>query len=726
MAEEIKLEDIRAAITALFPEGAVVELRIPKAKAENGRNLGTISGYYDDHGELAKDIREVGQCYTAVYYTLNPCEPSLISRSCNKSRENANETTQDSQILRRRWLLLDIDPQRAAGISSSDEEKALAKEKVSEIFKYLKAEGWPRPLFGDSGNGYHLLYRVDLDNTSDVTALLKAVLGALAAKFDTDKVKVDKSVFNAARIVKAYGSMARKGEEHAAQKRFHRVSKLVANGVGGMDCVTLEQLTALASTVEIAKAITPVTTKRSGLVASKHVEYTKEHMRAFLDFYGIEIKSEGEDPDGRYKFVLNECFFNPEHGNKDAAVFVGPSGLGYFCFHNSCSENHWRQFRDAAEAKFGKRFSFATLKESALTPQPVDDEPVVEPEKHIKVVTIDLAKMDTTKWLWKNRVPLGFVTVFSGDAGIGKTLMALDFAARLSNGADFIDGSKNENDPATTLLLSEEDDPNTIIGPRFLAADGDLKRLLMVQGIEGRPGEIVTLNLDKDIQYIEKQVLENSDIKLVVIDPLMNYLGNKKGDKTQDVRQIMMPLSRLAADYQIAILLIAHHNKQQGVANALHKIGGSAAIGEVARMGWMFTRNDEITTMSQIKRNLGQFPGIDFKTIGFVMPALPQLGEQAKVEYLGENLQSADDIAADRESRDVNNDKRNSKREQSIKAVFAVESKRYVDDFDAQLMAETSCSWDTLCRMADKIGIYRNGKEGHRLYWEYKDSWGSK
>lgn len=720
---EIKLEDIQSAIDALFLPGEVVELRIPKAKA-NGRMLGTISGYYDNHEELAKDIESVGKKYVAVYYTLNACEPSLISRSCNKSRENATETTTDAQIMRRRWLLLDIDPQRAAGISSSDEEKFLAKEKASEIFKYLKAEGWPTPLFGDSGNGYHLLYRVNLDNTSDVTALLKAVLGALAAKFDTDKVKVDRSVFNAARIVKAYGSMARKGEEHEAQKRFHRVSKLATTGRGGKDCVTLEQLSAIAGTLEVMKTVSSPSKK--GFIATKHVEYTKDHMRAFLDFYGIDILTEGEDSDGRYKFVLTECFFDASHANKDAAVFVGPTGLGYFCFHNSCVENHWRQFRDAVEAKFGKRFSFATLKEAALTPQPVDDEPVVEPERHIKMTTIDMSKMDTNKWLWRNRIPLGAVTVFSGDAGIGKTLMALDFSARLTKGADFVDGTKNDTDPCAVMFLSQEDDTNTIIGPRFLAADGDLKRLFMVQGVEGNPGDISTVNLDQDIKLIEKEVLSNSEIKLIVVDPLMNYLGNRKGTNQQDVRKIMMPLSNLAKEYQIAILLLVHHNKQQGLANALHKIGGSAAIGEVARMGWMFTKDEDHTTMSQIKCNLGQFHGIDFRTVGITIPTSPQLGEQAQIEYIGVNMQSADDIAADREDRNSRNDQRIGKREQAIKAVFKDNSKRYVDEFDEQLMKDINCSWDTICRMSDKIGIFRNGKEGTRLYWEFRNDWGTK
>jgi RecA-family ATPase len=723
-SDEISLESIKSAIDVLFPEGAVIELRIPKARDASGRNQGTISGYYNDHKELAKDIKEIANKYTGVYYTLNPVEPSLLSRSCNKSKQNAEVTTQDLQIVRRRWLLLDIDPQRAAGISSSDAEKKIAKEKTIEIFNYLKINGWPRPVFGDSGNGYHLLYRIDLDNNSDNTTLIKNVLVSLAQKFDNEFVKVDKSVFNAARIVKAYGSMARKGEELAEQGRFHRVSKL-SDTVGGKECVTVDQLKAVANQAEI-KTIS----KTGGLIVDVHsgsTEITPEQLKAFLDFYEIEIKDEAVEADGRYKFVLDHCFFNEEHAAKDAAVFTGSNGLGYKCFHNSCQDNHWKEFRNEVEGRSGKRFSFKTLSE---TKERVNDEPEanrLEAEKHLQVKKLSLSTMRKTEWLWENRIPLGLVSVFSGDAGIGKTLMALDLSARLSTGADFVDGSENPNDPCSTLLLSNEDDPETLIGPRYAVAGGDLNRLHLVEGTINKDGELISVNLDQDIKIIEKTILENSDIKLVVIDPLMNYLGKKDGQNAQDVRRVLMPLSRMAQDFNIAIIIIAHNNKLQGVSNALHKIGGSAGIGEVVRMGWMFTANEDksVTTMSQIKYNLGKFNGIDFTTIGKEITGSPALGEQAKINYIGENKLSADDIVSDSEDFQIKKERKESRREQAIKDLFKDNSRIYISDFQKEVVAKLASSWDTVCRIADKMGVYVNGKDDKGKYWEYKGDWGA-
>src|SRR5271155_92148 len=87
----------------------------------------------------------------------------------------------------------------------------------------LSKAGWPEPVVADSGNGYHLLYRIDLP--SDDGGLVKRVLAALAAQFNTPEVKIDEKVFNPARIVKLYGTKARKGDH--TDERPHRWSKII-------------------------------------------------------------------------------------------------------------------------------------------------------------------------------------------------------------------------------------------------------------------------------------------------------------------------------------------------------------------------------------------------------------------------------------------------------------------------------------------------------------------
>jgi hypothetical protein len=76
-----------------------------------------------------------------------------------------------------------------------------------------------------SGNGVHLLYPLHLDNVPESVLLLRDLLAVLAAEFATPTVAVDTSVSNASRIVKLYGTLARKGD--ATQRRPHRRSTIL-------------------------------------------------------------------------------------------------------------------------------------------------------------------------------------------------------------------------------------------------------------------------------------------------------------------------------------------------------------------------------------------------------------------------------------------------------------------------------------------------------------------
>jgi hypothetical protein len=211
-----------------FGRGDVVEVRIPNA----GRD-GTCSGYFDDFDLLARALAHWSGRAPAVYYTLNPVNPNLLARAENRIKTRVRETTSDPDIVCRRWLLVDCDPVRPAGISSTDREHSLGLERARDIRLALgEDQGWPEPISGDSGNGGHLFYRVDLPNDSDSQRLVESVLKALAHRFDDAKVKIDQTVFNAARIVKAYGTLAAKGDNFVNGRanldpRPHRLAKLL-------------------------------------------------------------------------------------------------------------------------------------------------------------------------------------------------------------------------------------------------------------------------------------------------------------------------------------------------------------------------------------------------------------------------------------------------------------------------------------------------------------------
>src|SRR5262249_39827200 len=106
---------------------------------------------------------------------------------------------------------------------ASDAEKALARRTLEQVRAFLRERGWPEPVVCDSGNGYHLLYRIDLP--ADDGGLVERVLRALAARFDSDQVKIDQAVCNPARLCKLPGTLARKGD--STPLRPHRRPQLL-------------------------------------------------------------------------------------------------------------------------------------------------------------------------------------------------------------------------------------------------------------------------------------------------------------------------------------------------------------------------------------------------------------------------------------------------------------------------------------------------------------------
>lgn len=323
--------EVRRAIGVLFSSGSVVEVRVPKT----GRSR-TISGYFEDREELARAVERMEECsYKGVYWTANPVNPALLARADHKLKSFVENTTTDGDIIRRRWLLVDLDPKRPAGISSSNAEHDAALDLARHIRGELLAEGWPAPVFADSGNGAHLLYPIDLPNDAESADLLKGCLRALAARFNTGVIAVDEGMYNASRIVKAYGTTARKGD--STEDRPHRVSRIL-EVPSTPTIVLLEGLQALAAQAP---------DKSTGrVVAMPRAAGGAFDVEQFLERHGVRHRP-AVSFEGGWKIVLEECPWDSSHRAPDSAIFKGADGrLGFHCFHNSCQGHTWRDFRE--------------------------------------------------------------------------------------------------------------------------------------------------------------------------------------------------------------------------------------------------------------------------------------------------------------------------------------------------------------------------------------------
>lgn len=293
----------------LVQPGDVFEVRAPKCLERRGATYtGTVSGYFT-HASIqtaAGSIAELDESGLApgVYVTLNPVKPDLLARAANRLKRRAPETTADGDIVARRWLLIDVDPVRPSGVSATDEELELARQRANAILVFLSLLHWPEPIVAMSGNGCHLLYRIDLP--VDDQDLVRRILAAIADHFDDDCIVVDRSVHNPARITKVIGTMARKGDDLAAGEgitaRPHRRSKLISNP-DELCVVPVNALEALVATDTPPPPAPPDWIER--------FPSTPDGVRVWLEQRGVPVK--GVRRNGTKTMILLErCPIDPE------------------------------------------------------------------------------------------------------------------------------------------------------------------------------------------------------------------------------------------------------------------------------------------------------------------------------------------------------------------------------------------------------------------------------
>lgn len=105
--------------------------------------------------------------------------------------------------------------------NATDEEHEEARDVAMRAKEFLVKMNFPEPIMVDSGNGYHLLFPVELSATQEHEKLFKKALKALAENVDTEKAKVDTVVADRGRKLKLPGSANNMEED------FYRVSSIV-------------------------------------------------------------------------------------------------------------------------------------------------------------------------------------------------------------------------------------------------------------------------------------------------------------------------------------------------------------------------------------------------------------------------------------------------------------------------------------------------------------------
>lgn len=596
--------EIRKTLAILKPDNELFEVRV----IYNNRT--TYSGYFKDADSLIKafnkDIRDYANCN--IYITLNSLKEACYDREQrNKFVRNAKATTSDNDVNGYEYMFVDIDPNRPTGTSSSNEQVEEAKEIGNKVYLFMRNAGFNDPIFGFSGNGVHLLYRVELKNSDNGKELIKNCLQVLDMYFSNDEIQIDLKNFNPARVCKLYGTQAQKGAN--TETRPHRMSKVIGNPTE-----------IKSNDVKYLKKLADMLPKEEKPQRYNNYQPTQFDLDEWLSKYGLRYRKTSYS--GGTKYILDECPFDSNHKGKDACIFQTSGGaIGFHCFHNSCSDKTWRDVRlkyepDAYEkqqqeysnriyAKPKQKLEYKPIQEKEGNPVFLTANDILnmprQPERFVKtgVKCID-QRMRGLK--------TGYLTVLSGLRASGKSSLISEICL------DCIDCNNK-----VAVYSGELSAQNFMRWMNLQAAGKAHAESTQFEGyynvskqnqkkIADWLSDRFTLynnNYGNDFIAVKEQLerqIERNKPDLLILDNLMAFnIKSLSENKFEAQTAFTWSLHEMAQKYDVHIIFVAHPRKAMGFLR-LDDISGTADIGNAVDNAFIIHRvnNDFIRLSKQM------------------------------------------------------------------------------------------------------------------------------
>ncbi|QQK09021.1 hypothetical protein [Miniphocaeibacter halophilus] len=326
-----------------------------KSKLIAIRILGEIilSGVFNDMRILEEELSPLLD--KNVYFSLQSINENNIN--VTNKLEGCKSTISDKDILFYNWILVDLDPIRTSTTSSTDEELESSKKLANKIEEGLSLFGFPSPIVACSGNGYHLLYKVNFKNNTANVTRVKSLLSVLDEEYSNSKVTVDTSVYNPSRICRLYGTVNHKGKN--TKERPHRESFLdkIPENIKILDIETIDDY---------------INSKKVDIkaVSTKKARFTNGNIDDFIANYNVDVSSIKEMDYGKV-YVLSQCPWNNGHDIDNGSYLISyPDGsISAGCHHDKCSMENIITLFKSLDFKDYKILSFnrSSLKEKTGT-----------------------------------------------------------------------------------------------------------------------------------------------------------------------------------------------------------------------------------------------------------------------------------------------------------------------------------------------------------------------
>lgn len=586
--------EIENALAAFVQPGQVFELRLLRHNSKR-----VDSGYFDSPANAATALAALNDFYTGVYFTPNPVEPALLARAQNRIDPYAQATTLDTHIAYRQWLLIDIDPERPSGISSTNEELAKAFKVATTIANMLELEGWPRPYINVSGNGCHVMYRMHEPNTEALRDAIHLFLKLLGGRFGTDGCSVDTTTYNAARIFRVPGTWARKGDN--TDTRPHRKAYIVqAPETPGLVTLKLLESFNLANAQYEPKTIGR-RVHRNATPDDERI-YMNLNRQAFnrIDEWVPKYFPSARPHQGGYRVSSDALGLSFEEDltiRNNAIVYFGDADQGHPQEGRRTPVGLLAEFITGGDVFKAARALADTLNapisEFDILPQGLDTggtssnlpgaraqvAPQVSLSQFSDGARLLARKFSRRKWIIPDVLPVGTV-LLAARPKMRKTFLALQISIAVCGGRKFLGWDCEQGD---VLFLALEDNERRLreridllqyldLSPPDLS---NFRYFTSGMGISPTTGKQILLNPEEasrmnqifpkgqeGVDNLKRALDMWPHTKLIVIDTYAHFRDRTiERDVYQRDVEHMAPITRMASEREVCVIVVHHEKK---------------------------------------------------------------------------------------------------------------------------------------------------------------------
>jgi len=591
-------------------------------------------------------------------------------------------------------------------VNATDGEREALRTVAEKIVKFLSPSFGPC-VFADSGNGFHLNWKLADIEPGEGQSYYRAVLALLKRKFESPEanVEIDASLADDTQVVTVWGTWNRKYPEFL--DRPQRQSKVLffPPTQKPIKFYDLEIFLDANKDGTGPLAEEKPAPKKTAASQKADPEWLENHgVPDLIEFWAPHVAYEegSYDRGGDTHHPIAPC---PCHGGEDfhghshardcEIIEFADSGIGISCFSGELSlgqviakmnavkgENYpHRVFAEESDEEIARAFG---VEDADVVPTPVGEvcyrencacgnvhvqrpkpQELFEEDKSeyelwseggsgIAGIRLSDVKERPVDWLWKNRLPAGCGLVVSGAPGTNKSMLSLSLIACVANGWDWPDGEKNTMGPREVLIAATEDNLETTIKPRLMAMGADMSKITAIKNVfdVGADGKRKSreLNLDGDTMRLYLMLKANPNILMVVLDPLTGFFGDVDGNDNKKIRPMMQRIAKVCRLTGVAFVLLIHENKRAD-ANAVDRILGAGAVAQVVRAGIRVSKDPKNKPdgrlMANIKSSLSRDNGgMRFKVASKNVTAWDGtvLEDIGYIEWGEKHTMSADDV----------------------------------------------------------------------------------